>query len=379
MNRTLHEGRVAPESEPVRQVRAAALIGYVDVARAVGLDPFEMLRAAKINPHFLDDVENRHAAGPVFALLEESAARSHCDSFGLKMADHRSFADIGPLALLLEHLPTLDDVVLALRQYRRLINDITTLECQRGEESAVLRWSTVPEYKEPQATVLAVALGYRVLKEITGGRWQADAVHFTHASPQCLSDFRRFFDAPVEFGSSFDGYSCTTASLRTPTLAPGEKMADNARRLLSLVPLDKEDAPIAHRVQRAIALFLPVGNASLATVASSLGLNSRTLQRRLDFESTTFKALLNRTRRSLARQYLADPTHPIGIVAELTGYSTTGSFTRWFVSQFGKTPSEWRADAARPTSIALDIVREEKPMPMDSAFVRSFALSPANF
>lgn len=368
----MHEARVASGKEPVRQVRAAVLIGYVDVARSLGLDPFEMLRSAKINPHFLDDIENRHAAFPVLGLLEASVAKSNCDCFGLMMADQRSFADIGPLALLLEHLPTLDDVLLALRQYRRLMNDITTLECQRSAESAVLRWSTVPEYKRPQTADLAVGIGYRLLKEVTGGRWEPESVHFTRSVPRSIGVFRRFFAAPIEFGSSFDGYSCTIASLRTPTLAPGERMAANARRLLNLVPLDKEDAPIADRVQRAIAFLLPVGSASLGPVASSLGMNSRTLQRRLEMESTTFAILLNRTRRLLAAQYLTESDHPIAMVAELTGYSTTGSFTRWFVSQFGKTPSEWRAGK---TCLPSD---SEQAPPSD-LFAKSFSMSPANF
>lgn len=370
----MHEVKVASGTPPVRQLRAATLIGYIDVATAVGLDPFEMLRKANISAHWLEDVEQRHAAEPILNLLEASAEKSKCDSFGLMMADQRSFADIGPLALLLEHLPTLDDVVLAVRQYRRLINDITTLECQRGPESVVLRWSTVPGYRSSQAADLAVGVGYRVLKEVSGGRWEAEAVHFTHSEPHNLPAFRRFFAAPLEFESTFNGYSCTSASLRLPTLAPGGKMAEHARRLLSLVPLDKEYSPVADRVQRAIALLLPVANASLETVASSLGMNSRTLQRRLDMEGTTFAILLNRTRRSLAKHYLVDSNHPIGMIAELTGYSTTGSFTRWFVSQFGTTPSDWRADATHPPEPA----REVPPKRLDQ-FVRSFALSPANF
>ena len=41
----------------MRQMRAATLTGYIEVARHVGLDPYELLRQAGISPNFLDDPE----------------------------------------------------------------------------------------------------------------------------------------------------------------------------------------------------------------------------------------------------------------------------------------------------------------------------------
>ena len=41
------------------QMRAVTLTSYLEVARFVGLDPFEMLREVGISPQFLDDPENR--------------------------------------------------------------------------------------------------------------------------------------------------------------------------------------------------------------------------------------------------------------------------------------------------------------------------------
>ena len=42
-----------------RQVRAAALTNYVEVARFVGLDPYAMFRRRKISPEPLADPEQR--------------------------------------------------------------------------------------------------------------------------------------------------------------------------------------------------------------------------------------------------------------------------------------------------------------------------------
>ena len=332
----------------MHQVRAATLIGYIPVASSVGLDPYEMLREARISPSFLENPENRHAADQVVDLLEESAARAQCDSFGLLMAKRRSFPSIGPLSLLLEHVPTVDDVIRALQHYRRLMNDVITLEYALGRDIALLQLISAPGLGKPQILDLTVGMGYRVLTEVSGKRWAPEVIHLTRAPPEDPSIFHRFFSAPVEFNSGFNGFSCSTGSLRAPTLAAEPTLADHARLLLDLLPLPEENAPISDNVRRAIALHLPSGRASLERVSGDMGMNPRTLQRLLAVESTSFGALLNEVRRDLAQNYLESSTQSIETVSALLGYSCASSFSRWFMSEFGKSPSAWRQEAAGP-------------------------------
>jgi AraC-like DNA-binding protein len=119
-------------------------------------------------------------------------------------------------------------------------------------------------------------------------------------------------------------------------------MADNARRLLDMVELPPEDAPVSERVSRSIALLLPAGRASLEEVARSLDNGPRDLQRKLEREGHSFGELLNNARRELSQRYLSNDAQPITIVAELTGYSSAGSFSRWFTGEFGVAPGAWR-------------------------------------
>lgn len=329
-------------SKRVREVRAASLIGFVEVCYFVGLDPFEMLRQAKISPSFLDDPENRHSARPVMEMIEQAAARSGCDAFGLLMAECRSFASLGPLSLLLEHLDTVGEVLASLNRYRRLMNDVASLECIRGAETSIFSWTAAPGYETIQGTDLAVGVIYRILTEALGGSWAPDAVHFRHPPPRDLRTFRQFFQVPIEFDSKFSGYSVATKSLGAAMPDAEAMMAEHARRLLELIPLPEEITPFSEAAQRAIYLLLPNGAARLATVAANLGMNERMLQRRLALEGTSFEALLNETRKDTAERFLVASKRPVGIIAESLGYSSTGAFTRWFVSEFGKPPSAWR-------------------------------------
>lgn len=339
----------------MREVRAASLTGFLEVAYYTGLDPFELLRGAKVNPRFLDDPENRHAARPITEMIEDASARSGCEVFGLLMAECRSFASLGPLSLLLQHLGSIGEVLDALNEYRRLMNDVVSLECIRGKESSAFCWIVAPGYEKPQTVDLAVAVGYRILTEGLGGRWAPEVVHFSHPPPKDLRPFHQFFSVPVEFNSRFNGYSCATESLEASVPGAEPTMADHARRLLELIPVAGDHTPISDATHRAISLLLPSGGAKLTAVAANVGLNPRMLQRRLALEATTFETLLNETRKDIALRFLVASKQSIGFIAAMTGYSSTGAFTRWFVSEFGKAPSAWRkvssdSKASVPTS-----------------------------
>jgi AraC-like DNA-binding protein len=82
----------------------------------------------------------------------------------------------------------------------------------------------------------------------------------------------------------------------------------------------------------------------LGHVAETLGLNERTLQRRLVVEGAQFSDIASDVHRGLAQRYLSDPALPVGEIAQRLGYGQIGSFTRWFVAEFGAPPARWRKD-----------------------------------
>ena len=171
-------------------MRAATLTGYIEVARHVGLDPFELLRSYEISPTFLDDPENRHAAEPIVELLEESARQSNCGAFGLLMAECRSFAELGPLCLLLERLPNVRSVVNALGEYRRHFNDIMNIALDESGETPIVQVELLPEFAFPQITDFTIARLYRNLSGASGGRWQPLCLHLMPLRPYQPIEYR---------------------------------------------------------------------------------------------------------------------------------------------------------------------------------------------
>src|SRR5688572_27852411 len=87
--------------------RSASLTDYEHVARSVGLDPFRMLRIVGLPAGILDDPNLMIDASSVGRLLEESARLSGQEAFGLLLAEGRSLANFGMLALVMRDELTL--------------------------------------------------------------------------------------------------------------------------------------------------------------------------------------------------------------------------------------------------------------------------------
>lgn len=330
----------------MHQIRAVALTSYLEVARFVGLDPYAMLREVGISPEFLEDPENRCSATAGISLLENSARQSGCDSFGLLMAECRTFASLGPIALLLQHLPTVGDVVSTIIDMRRHFNDVVNFAIEERRDETIIRFEPLAEYARPQMVHLTVAMLYIALRGASASRWQASSLHFMAQAPQDLSVVERLFPVPVEYGSSFNGIATTRASLAVRNPLANETLAVHARQLLALVPLQPEHTAMSDRTRRAITLLLPSGRATLDNVAHNLGRTPRALQRGLEREQVSFASLLNDVKREMAQRYLVDFARPIGTIAGLTGYSTLSAFGRWFSAEFGSSPHAWRLTQA---------------------------------
>lgn len=327
----------------MHEIRAATLSVYLEVASSVGLDGYWMLRHAGIPASALQNPDNRLPAGIVVRLLEQSARRSGREDFGLLMAESRSFASLGPISLLLDRLANIREVLGALGLYRRHMNDIVMIDLEEVGETALIKIGFIAEFAKVQVTDFAVALGCTVLSGASRGHWQPATVHLTRPAPADPTAWRRFFQAPVEFDSLFNGFACPTSALDIANPNADPLMAAHAERLLRLVPLPREDSPASDRVRRSLALLLPNGQARLDPVAAQLGITPRALQRGLEAEGTTFAGLLGEVRRELAQVYL-DGAQSVTAVSEQLGYASPSAFTRWFVSEFGVSPHTWRND-----------------------------------
>jgi AraC-like DNA-binding protein len=322
-------------------VRAAAVTNFFEVAQGLGLNPQPLLREARLSRALLSDPDQRVSVNACARLLEQAALAAHCETFGLRMAESRQLSDFGVMSLLISQQPTLRDALATIIRYRHLVNESLAILLEEAGKVVIIRQEMVLDTPSRQASELALGVSFRLCRALLGPQWHPLNVNFTHAAPADLQVHRRLFGCPLEFDSEFNGITCLAADLDAaiPTADPG--MARYAQRFVDTLP--RVNAPsIGRDVRSAVYLMLPMGRATCEGVAQGLGMSLRTMQRQLDEAGETFTDILNEVRRELAQRYVENPQYSLLRVAELLGYGSASSFTRWFSTQFGEAPVTWR-------------------------------------
>jgi AraC-like DNA-binding protein len=193
----------------------------------------------------------------------------------------------------------------------------------------------------------AIMIGWRILRELSGPRWQAVQVCLAHRAPPRAEVYRRSFGVPVRFDAAHSEVLFDARWLSAPVVG-----GDSAR--LAAVSEDAERADAGRQrsfgeLARSAAQQLALqGMLDLATLARSMNLHERTLRRRLHAEGTRLQVIAGEARFEWACQLLRHTRLPVADIAAALHYASPTVFARAFRSRAGLPPSRWRAQRLEP-------------------------------
>jgi AraC-like DNA-binding protein len=328
-------------------VRYATLSGYGALCDSLGLDWTPLMRSAGLDPAGLAVQDRWAPAAAVAHLLEISAAASEREDFGLRLAEFWRLANLGALALVIREEPDVRSVLEMLIRYEHTYNQAIRIRLSEGDGLASIRVDL--ELGEPvgtrQATELAVGGLHRMHRKLHGTRWQPLSVCFSHPAPADISTHIRTFGHVMQFQREFAGIVLRAGDLAAPNQMSDPLLRQYAHQFLDSIAAP-DDVTTVTRVRELIEVLLPAGNCSIVQVARSLGVDRRTVQRRLADRGETFSSLVSAVRVELAERLVPNPNRSLSEIAVQLGFSGPSAFSRWFRGQFGCSPKGWRSRSA---------------------------------
>ena len=99
---------------------------------------------------------------------------------------------------------------------------------------------------------------------------------------------------------------------------------------------------MSHRVCQELTRSAPGRFPDMETIANTLCMTSRNLRRKLEAEGTSYQALLDGVRQSLARDYLNNSFLGVDDIRAALGFSEAAAFRHAFKRWTGVTPAEFR-------------------------------------
>lgn len=327
--------------------RGKSLPSLLRFAARAGVSPHALLRAAGVDPALVGNPDAEIPHGPKLRLWDEAAHLTGDPDFGLHLAEWVCLSPEEHFAVLtfaVQSCATLGEHYKRMERYVRLIHEGTFLTLEVEQDDARLSHGVIDGVLPPRQPVecmlaLAVLQGRRAV----GDDFSPREVRFAHTSPTRVSEQERLFRAPVRYAWPRNELVLARADLERPQRHAEPRLLDVLDgQIQALLSWQSETRSLPGRVTRYMADQLPDGEPTLSSVAAKLKMSSRSLQRRLQDEGTTFARLLADLRRDLASRYLSNAGTTIAEVAFLLGFTEISAFHRAFKRWTGTTPAEYK-------------------------------------
>jgi AraC-like DNA-binding protein len=309
-----------------------------------GLNPVRVFATVGLDPHLMDDPENRISFRDFGRLLDACAAATGCAHFGLMSAERYDHNSLGAVGDLMRNAPTVGEALRKVRLHLHLNDRGAALYMLHLDSDRVALCHTIV-WNDTAGTSLiydaALAIIHKTLCELCGPSWKPLAVQFARLAPVVTLPYQRFFGVRPEFDAERCAVVFASSWLDHPVAGADPVLHDSLERAIHDLEVSDPDS-LAARVRRILYPMVLSGTATLASAARHFSMHERTLRRRLLADATTFHELLNEARFEVAQQFLRDTRLPAAEIAAILGYANPGAFSRAFRSWSGKPPTQWR-------------------------------------
>lgn len=325
-----------------------AIQQYLRYAEDTGLSIPATLEAAGLTPSLISKESERITGEQFQKLIRSLIDQSQDPLLGLKSGDYVQPGSYSVLGYITMSCSTLKDAVDRIIPYEKLVGDMGVTSIETEDDKVLVTWNCA--YPDPVVrrhmidNVLASWCNYtRWLANMDEGPLE---VRLEHEKPDAsiVNAYEEVFRCPVMFDQPTSCLVINQEYMDTPLRQPDQSLRKTLEEHASsqISVLSDNSARLTTRVKNAIRSQLKQGVSRKDIVAEQMGMNARTLQRKLQQESASYQQILDEVRQELAVDYLKNSQLPLQEIAVRLGFTEARSFHRSFKTWTGKTPGEYR-------------------------------------
>jgi AraC-like DNA-binding protein len=334
-----------------KRVLAGAVQILLQTGISLGLDRALLLNVAGIQEAELLDRDAYLPFQSQVKLGKAIIALRPGVNVGIAMLRLITPSTFGVLGYTITHSPTLREALGSFIRFQGLITDGVRWNLQ-AKSSCSIRVETDPELAVIGHPIEAMlGLWLMIGRLLTNQLWKPDRITFRHRPLGDPLEIETFFGCQVQFRCEQNELFFTEDVLSLPLVVGKASLQASMHRLAEEKLAEVEGhGTITSQLRNLLFEQLPQGNSNKNTLAQQLGMSSRTLNRRLNDEDTTYRDVLDLVRKELAESWLSDPKHAVYEIAYLLGYHEPSTFYRSFRKWTGHSPQNWRRRILGQTS-----------------------------
>lgn len=327
-----------PSTRPVPGLPAIYVAHFADAVLGQPHQQDALMREAGLSPGDFHP-ERRIPLAQVLALVATIDAQArpgwHIEpALALEAAHH------GPVGIAVGSAPTIGHALEALTRFEPLRISFAALHCRLDEHSWSARVLPLIDPEGPWELLLEIHLLSLagLLERLLGGHSRQLALRMPSLYRPWRPALMARFGSRLRFGGHHYQLQLPVSTMELPCrLASAEMHGDALARCEQLLGQEAETSPLATQV-RARLLAADGQLPSIEEMAREFCCSSRTLTRRLGEAGTTYRQLVDNTRRMLAADLLRRSDHTISEIADQLGYRDLANFGRACRRWFGVSP-----------------------------------------
>lgn len=323
----------------------------VDAAERLGVDANAMLAAVGLTREALQDRTARLPAEKKIELWDWMETHTNDPHLGLHVGERAPFGRWGLVESLFMAAETVEAGFEHSIRFKRVMADGKRLSLRRVGGEARYTYTSEHAATRGHRHIIESGAVYllRLLRHAVSATFTPEEVWFSHEQGGNRTEYERLLGPTVRFEQPANAIVFDAAWLDEP-LKTGDPRLETPLEVEAARALSELESPdsAAERVEALVRL--DPGDVTLGDVSERLHVSPRTLQRRLENEDTTFRAIVDDVRREYALTYLRESDLPMNEISYRLGYSESSAFFRAVRRWTGTTAQAYR-EAETPQAV----------------------------
>ncbi|MGY4535579.1 AraC-like DNA-binding protein [Pseudomonas sp. TE3786] len=317
----------------------------VRALEAEGIASAPLLCEAGIDASTLHDANQRIAQANMTTLWRAALRVSGDPCFGLRVARSGYPTDFHGLFFAMQNSYTLIEALERSVRFSSVISTSAVMQVQRLPHTTRLIYGVAEGVDvERIATEAFIACAVQFTQQTWRDIRVIKQVCLTRATPEQAQRWEQILGCPVQFDAAVNAIEYHNAALLAPLRTGNSDVARGLDTVMSDYLERQRRSNLPERVRSVIVRQLPFGEVQQSKVADELGMSVRNLHRHLNKHASSFKDLLDESRRQLAITYLRQSHCSINEICYRLGFNEPSSFNRAFRRWTGSTPGQWRRE-----------------------------------
>jgi AraC-like DNA-binding protein len=330
--------------EPTTLASVARLIGET-LEKDYGIEPAPIFEQAKVDTGKFRRPGSRVPLSKMTRLWDTAVFITGDQQFGMKAGARAEPADYYVLGHAWLASETLRGGLERLTRYVHVVSTAITRVEVVDEDGMVV---FVESFDDPSIVVSRTAdeaglvAFFKLCEIVRREPVRPLKAEFIFPADTARPYLEEFLQCPVTYDNEREKiyFSRELFEERLPGYIPD--VLDATARIAEQYLESLDQSKVATDVRRLLVKMLPSGKADQDRIASRLYRSTSTLQRQLSAEGTSYRDILDTTRRDLAEKYLRDGDYTQAEVAYMVGFSDQSNFARAFKRWTGVSPGQFQ-------------------------------------